>query len=73
MKTWRDKARPIIKEVIDTHGAGDPKIKKHLADAYPFGERRYHPYKIWLSEIKIQLAASKRPPIEQLPLFGGES
>lgn len=52
---WRDKAKPIIREVLtETAGKTEPEIKKALHDAYPFGERRYHPYKIWLDEIKRQ-------------------
>jgi hypothetical protein len=29
-------------------------IHAALLAAYPFGERKYHPYKIWLSEIRRQ-------------------
>jgi hypothetical protein len=29
-------------------------IRKALTDSYPFGPRQYHPYKVWLDEIKIQ-------------------
>ena len=55
MTTWRDIARPIIADVINRVGVEDEKaLKKALFDAYPFGERQYHPYKIWLDEIKIQ-------------------
>lgn len=54
--TWRDCARPIIHSVLENNkGADEKTIRKALRDAYPFGERRYHPYKIWLSEIQVQL------------------
>lgn len=54
-KTWRDIARPIIAEVLEkTKGQGEPEIKKALHDAYPFGPRKMHPYKIWCDEIKVQ-------------------
>lgn len=62
--TWRDYATPIIANVIqETVGTQRPpytpeqvkKIRKNLLEAYPFGERQYHPYKIWLSEIRRQL------------------
>lgn len=54
-KTWRDLARPIIQGVIsDTKGLSEKEIKAAIRDAYPFGERAYHPYKIWLDEVKRQ-------------------
>ena len=54
-KSWRDIARPIIADVLqNTNGMDEHTIKKALYDAYPFGERQYHPYKIWLDEIKVQ-------------------
>jgi hypothetical protein len=33
-----------------------------LFDAYPFGERKYTPYKIWLDEIKRQVGTKKEGP-----------
>lgn len=54
-KTWRDIARPIIAETLAaTDGMDERTIKNALYDAYPFGERQYHPYKVWLDEIKVQ-------------------
>lgn len=59
-RTWRDGARPIIAEVLEkTKGCDESIIKKALYDAYPFGERQYHPYKIWLDEIKVQRGKKK--------------
>lgn len=59
--TWRDKARQVIAAVIAEVGTDDPgKLKRALFDAYPFGERQYHPYKIWLDEIKVQLGTKRR-------------
>lgn len=53
--TWRDSAKPIIAQVLkDTKGQPEKAIRKALKEAYPFGMRKYHPYKIWLSEIQIQ-------------------
>ena len=57
--SWRDIARPIIAEVI--RGCGYPKgcdlafIRKALRGTYPFGERRYWPYKVWCDEVRKQL------------------
>lgn len=53
--TWREYAKPIIREVLqETKGNTETEIKKALRKAYPFGQRSLHPYKIWLDEIKIQ-------------------
>jgi hypothetical protein len=62
--TWRAKARPIIKQVLkETEGQGEKEIRKALREAYPFGPRQYHPYKVWLDEIKVQrgLKPAKQP------------
>jgi len=54
-KTWRDRAKPIIREVLaETQGLPEKEIKAAIRDAYPFGERAYHPYKIWLDEVRRQ-------------------
>jgi hypothetical protein len=54
-KTWRDIAKPIIQAVLsETQGLSEKEIKAAIKDAYPFGERAYHPYKIWLDEVRRQ-------------------
>ena len=76
---WRDIAAPIIREVIARIGCDDDRaLRKALFEAYPFGERKMHPYKIWRDEIKRQLEGRQHrrpnvpPPVApgQLPLFG---
>jgi hypothetical protein len=70
MSYWRRQAIPIIRRVIEEVGRDDERaLRKALAEAYPFGPRAYHPYKIWLDEIKKQLQGPKprdsfapRPP-----------
>ena len=53
--SWRDSARPIISKVLhETQGMAPREIDAAIFDAYPFGQRRYHPYKIWLDEVKRQ-------------------
>ena len=56
----RSIARPIVARVI-AENSGEPldEIKKALFHAYPFGERKRFPYKVWLSEIKEQLPKTK--------------
>ena len=74
---WRPHAATVIFKVItDNPGLDEKAMRKKISAEYPFGERDYHPYKIWLSEVKNQLGIHFRPepitrPIEDLPLFGG--
>ena len=73
--SWRNAAAPIIAEVL-ARGLDVKAQRAALRDAYPFGERRYHPYKIWLDEIarqtnrKPKLGTVRHPPDpRQPPLF----
>jgi hypothetical protein len=60
MSTWREGCRPIIEKVLkDTKGQDEKEIRKALKEAYPYGTRKYHPYKIWLDEIKRQRGLKK--------------
>lgn len=60
--TWREDARPIIAAVIARVGKSDlPALRRALREAFPWGERKYHPYRMWLDEINVQLG-TKRPP-----------
>ena len=53
--SWREKAAPIITRVLEETKESTPKERrKALAIAYPFGERKYWPYKVWLNEIRRQ-------------------
>jgi hypothetical protein len=66
--TWRDAARPIIRQVLaNNKGKDEKEIRQALREAYPFGERKYHPYKIWLDEIKVQMGKRKFGVKKQLP------
>ena len=60
--TWRDLARPIIAKVIAEVGTSDRKrLKAALREAYPWGPRELHPYKIWCNEIRVQLGEVEKP------------
>lgn len=54
MPGWRLRAREVIRETIaanpDLRGDLDA-MRRKISDAYPFGERRYLPYKAWLDEV----------------------
>ena len=58
---WRKHCGPIIHKVLEeTKGQDEKVIRKALKEAYPFGMRKYHPYKIWLDEIKAQRGTKKK-------------
>ena len=49
---WRKHANQVIARVVgDDPGLPEHELRGKLREAYPFGERKYHPYKIWLSAI----------------------
>lgn len=60
MGNWRKQCSPIIAKVIaENKGKTIREIKAALRKAYPFGQKKYWPYKVWLSEIKHQLPKMK--------------
>jgi hypothetical protein len=59
--SWRTTSTPIIAKVLaDTKGQPEPVIRKALKEAYPFGERRMWPYKVWLDEIRRQRYGARK-------------
>jgi hypothetical protein len=53
--SWRDRARKVIEPIYIVCRALDMPVdvyNKRVSDAYPFGQREMHPYKIWLDECK---------------------
>lgn len=75
---WREKVKPIIASVIADVGTSDmAKLRQALRDAFPFGPRQYHPYKIWLDEINVQLGLKKttvrrKGRVAREPITGGQ-
>ena len=81
--TWRDDARRRVAEVVASKPAD---LKRALFDAYPYGQRKYHPYKVWCEEVARamgkpkKVTARKGTPARKhqemiaatLPLFGGD-
>lgn len=47
---WRIKAREVL-ATIPT-GLDKKATERLILKAYPFGDRQFHPYKIWLEEVK---------------------
>lgn len=65
MTTWRELCRPPIAAALDrAEDLGVPvahpargALRRLLVDAYPFGERRHWPYRVWLSEVRRSVRA----------------
>lgn len=75
--TWREHCRPIIAKILaDNKGKEEKEIRTALRNAYPYGQRAMHPYKIWCDEIKRQRGQKKSNFKEidknQINLFGNE-
>lgn len=53
--SWREVAKPIIATVLEeTKDLPSKEQRTALRTAYPFGQRKFWPYKVWLSEIRRQ-------------------
>lgn len=68
---WRETARAVVEKCVREVGLSDrPALRRKLRDAYPFGERRMWPYKVWLSEVERQCGPlSRRKTPGQPDLF----
>ncbi len=67
---WRFRAAKVIAAVLSaTKGLPEERIKAALRDAYPFGERKMWPYKMWLKEIRYQrkLRRTDKTPMALFP------
>ena len=71
---WRLRARRVIRETLaenrelwpDRQNGDITKILAALNAAYPFGERRYTPYKEWLDERAKAIDAIATKPIHRI-------
>jgi hypothetical protein len=64
IRTWRMLARPIISQAIEegrSLGLAGKPLRKYIHARYPWGERAMHPYKVWLSEVNVQLGQKPAP------------
>ena len=66
---WRRRAYSVIREVLAEVGRDPKALRLALRTAYPFGERRYWPYKVWLSEVNRQCGYMNRRVSRNLELF----
>jgi hypothetical protein len=56
--TWEARARHAIEYVTERIMQYDTKraYRRALNDRYPFGDRKYWPYKIWLRVLRAEMA-----------------
>lgn len=61
--TWSEKAREVIGNIHASLPADATfqQRRKAVFDAYPFGMRQYHPYKVWLTAQRHYLAQFEPP------------
>ena len=68
MATWRDAAKAVIQQALEeakSQCLSPEEMKKYVSSKYPFGARAYHPYKIWLSEMKAAFDPKHAEPSTQ--------
>lgn len=46
---WAQRAAPVLAELF---APGKTPTRQDIIDAYPFGERKYWPYMVWLREVR---------------------
>jgi len=73
MAEWRKISESIIKSKLSAFVKANPDAtenekRKILRDAYPFGERRNHPYKIWCDCVRRALG-NRKPAPEPPPIY----
>lgn len=62
-QSYREAAAAVIARTLAAiPPAAELKVKRAaLRSAYPFGERRYWPYRVWCSEVRYALGLARRP------------
>lgn len=59
---WARRCRMVILPIVScwTPETGIAELRKRLSAAYPFGERKHWPYKVWLDQVNKTIAAVER-------------
>lgn len=58
---WRNHSEQVIARVVaENSGLPEPELRKKISAAYPFGQRKYHPYAIWLSAVNRYFGTEKK-------------
>lgn len=76
-KTIRDYLRVEIGAVLERcQGMTLAEKRKALREAWQYGPRQYHPYKIWLDEARVQLGLKRAyvpGQVKRVPARGQQS
>lgn len=71
---WRERARQVIARILASNPGKSPQeLRRLIREAYPFGPRQHHPYRIWCDEVKRAIGPEKAPkqgPLVTLNLYG---
>jgi len=67
---WRIIARLTLDKLALRKDDPIGEVKRKIFDAYPFGERRYTPYKIWLEEVHRCYPWIRNPKNGEIPRPG---
>lgn len=72
--SWRELALRRIEEIarVLATDADEKTVRRAFRDGYPFGERKYHPYKVWRDCVRKYLAArfgTQKDAHEQRPVI----
>lgn len=73
--SWRERSIEVIDAVKRANpGADRETLRRLVSEAYPFGERRFHPYKVWLGVVRELLGMTdeqraRRDQAVEAPLF----
>lgn len=74
MSWWKEESDRVIAAQLEEYQAGGltgDALKRAIGRHYPFGERRYWPYKVWLRQLALALGqpgpVKKTPTVEDIP------
>lgn len=62
-RTWRSQAARLIPEAIESgraQGLQGKKLWRYVCRSFPWGPRKYWPYKIWRHEAAVQIGLVSR-------------
>lgn len=66
MTHWERTAREVIERVRkENPTVRGQELKALLSKVYPFGERKYHPYKVWLKLVN-EVCGTTKPKASEL-------
>jgi hypothetical protein len=68
-QTWKERSRDVILAVMRgvlADGVSRDEMLRRVDESYPFGQRKYYPYKAWL-EVRRALLYESADPFSPIP------